>query len=91
MSNASSESFASIASVARRSICLPLLVLASLILPGCRSSRPGDSGGAATGDSLDADATGSARSNEAIERRRPVDTTLPGRIHDARGADTSAR
>jgi hypothetical protein len=69
-----------------------LLALAATSLGvGCRQARPGDSGGAATGDSLAAPGTGSARSNESLERRRPADTTLPSRIHDARGRDTATR
>lgn len=68
-----------------------LLLLALAAGPACRQSRPGDSGGAATGDSLDVDATGSARSNESLESRRPSDTTLPSRIPNERGVDTAGR
>jgi hypothetical protein len=71
------------------SAMLLLALAATSLVVGCRQSRPGDSGGAATGDSLAAPGTGSARSNESLEHRRPADTTLPSRIHGERGRDTA--
>jgi hypothetical protein len=73
------------------SAMLLLALAATGLAVGCRQRRPGDSGAAATGDSLAAPGTGSARSNESLESRRPEDTTLPSRVHDARGRDTSTR
>jgi hypothetical protein len=72
-----------------RYLFLALLMLGFGLTATCRQSRPGDSGGGATGDSLAGGAAGSARSNAELESRRPADTTLPGQIHDARGADTA--
>jgi hypothetical protein len=75
-----------------RSLPSAMLLLAlagTSLVVGCRQTRPGDSGGAATGDSLAAPGTGSQSSNESVERRRPADTTLPSRIHGPRGRDTA--
>jgi hypothetical protein len=66
------------------------LLLGLLVTAGCRQARPGDSGGAASGDRL-TEGIGSARSNDSFEQARPSDTTPAAQVHDERGADTSAR
>jgi hypothetical protein len=74
----------------RLSLVLPLLFIAVASGSSCRQTRPGDSGGAATSDDIRSGAVGAAPSNDSFERRRPRDTTLPNRTHDARGGDTTA-
>jgi hypothetical protein len=67
------------------------LALAATGLASCgdRADRAGDSGGAATGDSLPGNAAGSARTHDSLESLRPRDTTLPSKVPDAQGRDTS--
>jgi hypothetical protein len=76
--------------VSRRTARRLLLALLLAHTGACRSSPPGDSGGAATGDRLDSEGIGSARSNDSFERARPSDTIPPTEVHDERGADTSS-
>ena len=63
------------------------LTLALAGTTGC-GDRPGDSGGAATGDSLSGGA-GTAAVHDSLEALRPADTTLPSEVPDARGRDTA--
>jgi hypothetical protein len=68
----------------------PALVLAAcMALAACGDRRAGDSGGAATGDSLSAGTAGSAETHDSLESLRPRDTTLPGKIADSLGRDTT--
>ncbi len=72
-----------------RAALLALTMTAGLASCGDRADRAGDSGGAATGDSLPGNAAGSARTHDSLESLRPRDTTLPSKIPDAQGRDTS--
>jgi hypothetical protein len=80
--------------LATASAALGTVVLLTLAT-ACDRSRPGDAGGAASGDDLgragsDSAATGSAESNDSVLRKVP---TAPTRSspHDERGRDTTGR
>ena len=66
------------------------LIALMLALSGTTAcgDRAGDSGGAATGDSLSGGA-GTAATHDSLEALRPSDTTLPSEVPDARGRDTA--
>jgi hypothetical protein len=76
--------------VSRRGALLALVAAAVAATASC-GDRAGDSGGGATGGGLSGgSAAGTARSHDSLEARRPQDTSLPSKVPDARGRDTSA-
>ncbi len=71
---------------------LRALVAAFVVAGALTNCTPAsdDRGGAASGDDLESSSAGSAASNEAVQRGKEVNDTLPGR--DSRvqdGTDTS--